>query len=936
MKKFLELTANDLYRKFGNSLSEITVVFPNKRVKNLFNNYLYNIAGKTLWSPNYLSINNLFETSTALNLTDTLQLVSELYEIYVKNTKTNENFNDFYFWGEMLLRDFDDIDKSLVDAKLLFQNLQNLKKIQHAFEFLDENQKTALEQFFINFSIEKQSDLKKKFIEIWDVLGNIYQQFRDKLQSQNLAYEGMMFRSVIENKNLNIDEVFKYKKYAFTGFNVLNACEKELLYLLKKHEKALFYWDYDEYYLQNKNHEAGLFMRNILAEFPSELSAENFNTFSENSKKIKIISSPTENAQARYLHEWLKQEKDINDSAVVLCNKSLLLPVLYSLPENISNVNVTTGFPLSQTPIYGTISALTDLQTKGFDKNKNMWNKEYVLNVLQNQYIQTLSPEVENIKEKLLKNNNYQCRIEDFCKDENIKYIFKPIDDACEFVNYFIEILKNISQKNITGNQLYSEAIFRTYTSLNRLSDMLTYRKFALTVKTLSILLRRLLFAINMPFDGEPAKGLQITGIIETKNLDFKNILILSANENLLPKSGNEASFIPYSLRRAFGLTTYDKQDSIYAHCFYRLLQRSEDITISYCTAAKGLNKGEPSRFILQLKVESDLNMDLFDVQSAIKLPAVNEIKIEKTPEIITFLENRYNNCKSYLSPSALNMFIDCSLKFYFHYVANLKLPKTEINSNSIIFGKVFHKAAEIIYATIGKFENSHISESDLNRFTENEEILKNTVDKAMQIEAEIDDFHNYGIQQLIMRDVIVDYIKKLLDFDKMNVPFILYQMETDLVDKFNFDTPSGNIDIYLGGRVDRIDIKENVMRVLDYKTGGTAKTVKSVEDLFISSKTRNGYAFQAFLYSLIISKQNPEFNVMPSILYINKKLTETDDIQIKFGKEKIKDIRQIENDFFDLLSKIISNIFDAEIPFEQTENEDVCSYCDFKQICKK
>ncbi|MDR2292173.1 MAG: PD-(D/E)XK nuclease family protein [Prevotellaceae bacterium] len=934
MKNFLELAANDLYCKFGNRLSEITVVFPGKRAKNLFNAYLYNIAGKTLWSPNYLTINSLFEISTALNLADTLQLVCELYEIYVNNTKTNENFNDFYFWGEMLLRDFDDIDKNLVDAQLLFQNLQNLKKIQHTFDFLDENQKKALEQFFTNFSIEKQSDLKKKFIEIWDVLGNIYQQFRDNLQSKNLAYEGMMFRATIENENLNIAETFKYEKYAFVGFNVLNACEKKLFHLLKQNEKALFYWDYDEYYLQNKNHEAGFFMRNNLLEFPSELSSENFNAFLENQKKIKIISSPTENAQARYLHEWLKCEKKLDNSAVVLCNKSLLLPILYSLPENISNVNITTGFPLSQTPIFSTINVLIDLQIKAFDKKNNLWNKDYVLNVLQNQYIQTLSPEIENIKNKLLQINCYQCSLEEFCNDEKIKFIFNPIADSCKFVNYLIEIVKHISQKNAADSQLYSEAIFRTYTSLNRLGDMLTDKKIVIEIKTFSILLRRLLLAVNMPFDGEPTKGLQIMGILETKNLDFKNILILSANENLLPDSKSETSFIPYNLRYAFGLSTYDKADSIYAYCFYRLLQRSDNVTISYCTATKGLSKGEPSRFILQLNVETDFNMDLFDIQSSIKLPAVNEIKIEKTSEIIALLQNRYSDCKSYLSPRAINMFIDCSLKFYFNYIANLKLPNNE--TNSIILGNAFHKTAELVYEATGKSENSYITESDLDKFIENKEVLKGIANKAMQIETEIDGAHNYSIQQLIMRDVIVDYITKLLEFDKNNVPFILYKMETTLFDKFNFDTPSGNINIYLGGRVDRIDIKENVLRVVDYKTGGTGKTIKSVEDLFISSKNRNRYAFQAFLYSLIISKQKTEYNIMPSILYINRKLTETDDIQIKFGKEKLKDIRQIENDFLNQLSKTISSIFDAQTPFTQTKNEDICAYCDFKQICRK
>lgn len=936
MSKFLELTASDLYRKFGNNLSEIAVVFPDKRAKFFFNNYLYRAAGKTLWSPNYLTISNLVEDISEFNLADMLQLVSELYEVYVTNTKTGENFNDFYFWGEMLLHDFDDIDRNLIDAQSLFGNLQNLKKMQHAFEFLDENQQKALEQFFANFSIEKQSDIKKKFIEIWDVLGNIYMQFRSKLLSQKIAYEGMIYRSIIENENMNIDETFTYTQYAFVGFNMLNACEKKLFYLLKKHNKALFYWDYDEYYLKNKNHEAGFFMRNNLREFPSELPAENFNLLSENRKKIKIISSPTENAQARYLHEWVKPIRDLDDSAVVLCNESLLLPVLYSLPENISDANVTMGFPLSQTPIFSTINVLIDLQTKGFDKNRKLWKRSYVLNVLQNQYVQTLSLEIENIETELLKTSDYQCSDEYLRRDINLKSIFEPVDNTYKFIDYLVEILKNISQKNSANNQLYNEAIFRAYTSLNRLGDMLHSKKFTIDIKIFSILLRRLLSSTTIPFDGELSKGLQIMGILETKNLDFKNVLILSANENLLPKSGSEASFIPYSLRRAFGLTTSDRRDAIYAYYFYRLLQRAENITVSYGTAANGLNKGEASRFILQLRMESDFDIELFDIQSPITLPAIPEIKIDKTQEIIALLRNKYSSGNSYLSPSTLNMFIDCSLKFYFRHIANLHLPDNKTDSDSIAFGKIFHKAAEIIYKKAGKLENSYISENDLDALIDNNEFLKNTVDEAMKAEANISHSQNYSTQQLIMRDVIVDYIKKLLEFDKTNIPFILYKTETELVDKFNFETPLGNIDTYLGGRVDRIDMKENILRVLDYKTGGTGKAIKSVEELFISSKNRNGYAFQAFLYSVIISRQKPEFKVMPSILYINRKLTEQEDIQIKFGKEKLTDIRQIENDFLNQLSKIISNIFDAAIPFVQTENKDACTYCDYKQICKR
>jgi len=937
MKKFLEIVAADLYSKFGNELSDIAVVFPNKRAKLFFDKYLYDAAKKTLWSPNYLTISELVQMSSTLEIADTLQLVGELHEIYKINTKSEENFNDFYFWGELLLHDFDDIDKNLVDAQQLFQNLQNLKKMQSTFDFLDDEQRKALEQFFTNFSLEKQSELKKKFIEIWDVLGNIYHQFNEKLLSQNLSCEGMLYRSVIENKTIDVNQTFKYKTYVFVGFNVLNACEKELFYMLKKNNKAMFYWDYDEYYLKNRNQEAGIFMRENLREFPSELLTENFDLLTKTGKKIKLISSPTENAQARYVNQWVNNlEKADENNAVVLCNESLLLPVLYSLPENVQDANVTMGFPLSQTPIYSAINVLINLQTKGLANDKKSFYKTNILDVLQNQYIQTLSPEINNIKNELQQSNNNQYSIEYFCKNEEIKFIFTPKTNADDFIKYLIEIVEKISQKNTNSTELYNEAIFRTFATLNRLSDLLSSKKMKIDIKIISLLLRRLLFAASVPFVGEPTKGLQIMGILETRNLNFDNILILSANENLLPKSENEASFIPYNLRRAFGLTTSDKRNSVYAYYFYRILQRAKNITISYSAATKGLSRGEMSRFVLQLLVESDFNIEILDIQSQIKLPLISEIKVEKTPEIINFLKAKYSDSQSYLSPRALNMFINCSLKFYFKYIAKLNLPNENTNIDSMILGNVFHKTAEIIYKKINKFETVCINESDLDTFLNDKKLLETVVNEAMQAEAHVDEKNNYSIQQLIIQNVATDYIKKLLEFDKTIVPFTLHGMENIFTEKFNFEISSENIDIYLGGRVDRIDIKDNILRVLDYKTGGSSKTVKSVEELFISSKNRNENALQTFLYSIIIANQKPEYKIMPAILYINKELAKTDDIQIKVAQEKIDDIEQIKSEFLHQLNNVISNLFDMQKPFEQAEDKDVCAFCDFKQICKR
>ena len=430
MKTFLQLVAQDLYSKIGNDLSRTAIVFPNKRASLFFNEHLANQSDQPLWSPAYVSISELFQQLSVLKLGDPIRLVCELYKVFREETKSEESLDDFYFWGELLISDFDDVDKNMVDADKLFTNLQDLKNVMDDYNFLDEEQEQAIQQFFLNFSIEKRTLLKEKFISLWDKLGNIYRQYRRNLEESGLAYEGMLYRNVIEHLE---PESLKYDRYVFVGFNVLNKVETHFFRQLQSTGKALFYWDYDVFYTQlpsqhKQRHEAGEFINRNLKLFPNELPAELFDELRK-PKKVRFISSPTENAQARYLPEWIRENlsSEEKENAVVLCNEALLLPVLHSIPEEVRNVNITMGFPLAQTPVYSFINAILELQTSGYRTESGRYTYEAVQTILKHPYTRRLSDNAEPLQRELTKTNRFYPFPSELKKDRFLDLYSLPV-----------------------------------------------------------------------------------------------------------------------------------------------------------------------------------------------------------------------------------------------------------------------------------------------------------------------------------------------------------------------------------------------------------------------------------------------------------------------------------------------------------------------------
>lgn len=959
MESFLKLVAADLYKHTEGNLAHTAVVFPNKRAGLFFNEYLAQESESPIWSPAYVSISELFRSLSPWEVGDPVKLVCELYKIFRRETQSTETLDDFYFWGEMLISDFDDADKNKVDTDKLFSNLQDLRNIMDDYTFIDDEQEEAIRQFFQNFSIERRTALKERFISLWDVLGNIYKGFRESLASQNIAYEGMMYRHVIEH--LDVDKL-PYEKYVFVGFNVLNKVEHTLFTQLKDAGKAVFYWDYDEFYMKENRqavtHEAGEFIRRNLRDFPSPLSGELFKNLSK-PKEVHYIASSTENAQARYLPQWIRNNLTTpeKETAVVLCNEALLQPVLHSLPAEVKHVNITMGFPLSQTPVYSFLIALLELHTHGFNFKSGRYTFQSVVTLLKHPYTRQLTGQAELLEKELTRNNRFYPLPGELGKDEFLTRLFTPLSgnlNLCIRLSETLQQVAGIYQANTSGtedtdafNQLYRESLFKAYTTINRFRTLIEEDELTVQSETFRRLLVKVLSATNIPFHGEPAIGMQVMGVLETRNLDFRHLVLLSVNEGQLPKSGGDSSFIPYNLRKAFGMTTIEHKIAVYAYYFYRLLQRAERITLIYNTSSDGLNRGEWSRFMLQFLIEWPHPITRQFLEAGQSPQGTSSITVEKTPDVMRRMQSLFDvraNPKAKFSPSALNYYLDCPLKFYYRYVAGLSAPdEVSAEIDSATFGSIFHYAAEHIYkdlTTHGKVINKEALETLLR----NEVKLQDYVDTAFKklfFNVPQNEKPEYNGVQLINSAVIARYLKQLLQNDLRYAPFTFIASEMEVDEPIDIQTPKGVIKSRIGGIIDRMDSKDGTLRIVDYKTGGDTDTPPHVESLFIPDKKRSNYVFQTFLYAAIMCRKQPTMKIAPALLYIHRAATETYSPVIQMGeprkpKEAVEDFSKYEKEYRERLQGLLEEIFNPEKSFAQTEIIEKCTYCDFKALCKR
>jgi len=950
-KPFLQQTAGYLYSTYGDDLQDCCMVFPGRRAGLFFSDYLSNLAEKPMWSPSIMSINDFFIYLSGLEVADPVLLIYELYQTYKQYVKTPEPFEDFYYWGEMLLKDFEDIDKYMANARALFQNLSALKSLTGKYDYLTDAQKEAIKSFWDSFDPDNPSRSQQAFLALWEQLQTVYEQYREKLRKQSLAYEGMVYREVAEKleKGEEIPSL-KWKKVAFIGFNALTVCEEVLFNRLKNDNTGLFFWDTDRYYVDNNTNEAGFFIRQNIKKYPAPPGHEVSDNFCADDKHIECFASSTDIGQAKIAGQLLKnfhgnEEPGYNKTAMVLADESLLMPLLYAIPENIHQFNVTMGYPLYKTPVYSLAINLVDLQrnSKIINDSRGFYHRD-VLNLLRHQFLTALVGE-ESIKvfNALARRNMIYIDQAELHKNAVLQRIFTAIDTPGEVFDYVLDVLYYISgrmatddEEKLTADAINREYIYHLYKAVKRLKDIFIKEQMEITFTSFSRLLERIMRTIRIPFTGEPLAGIQVMGILETRTLDFENVILLSANEGILPATGQNASFIPYNLRRGFKLPVIEHNDAIYAYYFYRLLQRAKHVYIIYNTKTDGLKTGEVSRFVSQLKYEAAQPLKENVLIHNIHFSSSKPIVVKKDADVMKLLYKYTDeeNSTAAFSPSALNKYISCSLKFYFSYIAGID-EQEEISEemDPASFGNIFHDVASKIYHDM---LNKEVGAKEIETLLRDKEIISRLIRESfIEIFFRKENKHAVSGRNLIIEEIIKKYIMRLLNNDMNFTPFYLLGLEKKITMPVQVNTPEGAKNVLLRGMIDRVDSKHDTVRIIDYKTGQVKNTFNGIPSLFLMNDSNHrDEVFQTLFYCMLYSTIDDTSALKPLLYPVKSK--NADVAEIKEGNAVVNDYRLYADDFKTGLKELLSALFDPGIDFTQTDDIETCKNCPYQKICHR
>lgn len=1094
MKPFLAQIATLFYTTYGERISRMAFVFPNRRAGLFFQKYLSEVADKPLFSPPILTMSDLFVQLSGKQVADPIDRLFTLYRLYVAQSGSPETFDEFMYWGEMLLADFDDVDKCLVDARMLFTNVTDLREIDTLFDYLSDEQVAAIRTFWSSFYPRHESKSQEEFLAVWQILYELYTAFRQTLAAEGTGYEGMLFREVAEGLKRGEYEEIPYEKIVFVGLNALSASEECLLGELQKRDLADFYWDYASPMVNDPDNRASYFVARNLQLFPSKHELSSVETAAggewpaekrqpagkrsaakesarrrkearadgklfpegdlfageewlekpeepareEEAKpaEIEVIGIPSGIGQAKQVYSLLEAdcgeggmnaEKALR-TAIVLPDEHLLLPVLNAIPPSVERINVTMGYPLGGTPVASLMEYIVALQknVRYVDRRPVFYFRD-VLPVLNHRYISGTATEVvASLVKEITENNRIYIDSSQLSRTPLLEILFTPVEGADDFSAYLVRVLEELNRllrereeavaggegsdtdspaaqpeeedtacgwasalrsdlgeasvrgaeadsgydsafsshpgaldagkapaslsagdeldrRLATARDLESEFIFHYFTTVNRLREVIGQAGVEMKIDTYFRLLRRLTDTITIPFRGEPLSGLQIMGVLETRALDFDRLIILSMNEGVFPVKKTATSFIPYNLRRGFGLPTYEHQDSIWAYHFYRLIYRARRVSLLYDTRSNGLHTGEVSRFVHQLRYHYELpvksKLVVYNVSSQRTAP----LEVRKTPQVIDALQAFLGGGDRAISASAVNTYLDCPLKFYFSVVEGVR-EEEEVNETieSDVFGSILHKVMEVLYKPFcGKLVTADLLKA-IRRDTPR---LQGEVARAFGSE-----FFKSEVarpltgQHFLIGEMIRKYVEKVLDRDAALTPFRYLESEKRIYALFPL---SDGRKVRLKGFIDRLDEvggPEGAIRIVDYKSGSGVCQFDTVSGLFdLEAKERPKAVMQVFLYAWMYSSSETTAakKLRPAIYYMRTLFGEGFDSGVyqRSGRAKpllVDDFEVYRAEFEAKLRECLDGIFAVDRPFCQTPTGKACTYCNFKAICGK
>ena len=953
MIPFLKQVA-DHYYNIGEA-DKCCFIFPNRRSLVFFTRHLCqavkdsDVLSRPIVAPEMLTINDFFHKVGGMHSVERVRLLIELYDCYRECNPKAESLDEFIFWGDVILSDFNDVDKYLVDPKQLFANISDLKKIQDTYTYLTDTQRKAIEAFVSHFSDlsgrltvnldSDEPDVKGKFLMIWNILHGLYELFNTRLREKGMAYEGMVYRQLAQRlKTESVEDIFNDVwqgdvKFVFVGLNALNECEKMLLRKLRDAGRAEFCWDYSGKIISDPKNRSSFFMAENVLEFPQ---AAVWDREGLNVPEINVVSVPSSTGQAKRLPDVLngigsRTVAGLTDCAIVLPDETLLSSVLNSIPDEVEDINVTMGLPMTGSILYSMMSDIAAIQLHTVNrKGKWYFYHKQVWDLFANDLFRKASDEKTlEIISKVKSDAAYYISQDILSGTPLMDAVFRPViadqklqsaSQIKDFAEYQKQVLTAVvsSVTEDVGMNLELEYAKEYYKCVNVLKEI----DLEVLPVTYVRLLNQLLSAVSVPFRGEPLKGLQIMGPLETRALDFRNLVILSANEGVFPRRNVSSSFVPPELRKGFGLPTYEYQDAVWAYYFYRMISRAEKVWMFTDTRTEGLKSGEESRYIKQLEYHFNIPLNRYVVR-------FDKMKTAKVEDIVKTLDDVRKIKETVLSATTVQNYLACPAKFYYGTVKELKAEEEVAESLDYgMFGTVYHETMRSLYAS------DRMTAKDIQSWLGREDEIKSKIKELI-----IDELNLMEVsgRNLVVTDVILKYVMKTLQRD-------LELLEKEGVDFFEILGREVKVSGEFKGQkfkgfIDRLDsFHPGQVRVVDYKTGKVLDDDEKInddnalaiaEDIFAEDiKERPKIALQFFIYDMLV-QNHP--------LARGKQLFNCVYSTARLFKEPPLNVPRNEM-FFNAVSERLENtlkeMYSLEVPFRRTNDEKVCEYCDFKMIC--
>ena len=946
MISFIDHIASYLYQHFSGQFLETAVVFPSRRAGLYLRKSLSKLIDKPIIMPRVLSIEDFISELSGFQSIDTVYLQFELYDVYRKLAGPKaQSFADFIQWGDVVLKEFNELDLAMADHEQLFNYLSESKAIS-----LWNPDGTPLTPFQLNY------------LQFYNSLGDLYDELRKRLLEKRQPYQGLAYRFLAE-KWQHEGVSMPWEKVVLAGFSALTSAEEKIFVQLENEGKGLFFWDWDNYYVDDANQEAGFFIRRnkkIFKDFNGIAEHDHFNRIP---KEIQIIGVPQRIGQARIAGGILKKldpGKGLStNTAVILNDESLAVPFLNSLPEAIGNFNITMGLSLDQTPIARLLNKVMDMHENAIKFRRKeadpirFYYKD-VLAVIENPFFQQLF-DVSDVQlarpvDEIRKSNSVFIQEGELLISRqtdlfnqgsaNLSLLFSDLQNqpvravfAFKILLKKLKELFSVSSDSNSDNKLNLEYLFHLSKVINTLEGMIHQHEFIQDIKTLRLVYKQVINSVRLPFYGEPLQGIQVMGMLESRTLDFENLILLAVNEGHLPAGKTGNSFIPVDIKREFGIPVYEEHNAVIAYHFYRLLQRSKKVYLLYNTEPDDMGGGDKSRFLMQLlhelpvkSPESKIMERIIDLSSGMDITdeAITVVKNEQVYEKLKSLAKRG------FSASSLNSYRRCSLQFYFQHVEGIQEmeePEETIEVNTL--GTVIHEVLNDMYKPYLELEISVNAIQNMKKNAIN--FIRRSFEKNYP-GGDID----HGKNLLILK-VAESYVQNFLNHELKQINAEKTSLRIKGLEK-RFETEykgleeTKNIKIKLKGFFDRIDNLNGVTRIIDYKTGRVAPLDLKFKSWHLLLERPNlDKSFQLLFYKYLFEKENPEIQNPDSGIISLRNLST--------GFMKAEEPAGEDDEFGsfkEILDHLIAGIFDVEKPFLQTDDIKVCGYCLFKALCNR